>query len=267
MSLSAHLTAEDTPEAAALATRMQRYYETEPGYAAFEQVNSHPAQWEHVRTAIDAVLQRKPRCRVLEVGAGLSGFSTFLADRREAVHYTVQDVTRCNESYLAGVADAVEFGRRAATGGEAFDVIFSTFVFEHIADPRRSLEELFEALEPGGSLFLFCPRYDMPFYLSHSADHYGPARRTLISLFLFGARLWTTLSGRPRFFIHTDPALFHLPWSRDRDAIHWVSLADVRAFFRSRARVERLGIPSHGTKDWIVKHLLQLNVRIIKRDV
>ncbi|MEI8234653.1 MAG: methyltransferase domain-containing protein [Verrucomicrobiota bacterium] len=264
MKFPAHLTHEDAPQAVELGLRMERYYQNEPAYSAFAHVNHLPDQWEHVRAAILAVLEKRPRCRVLEIGAGRSGFANYMQDCKGALHYTVQDVTRCNADYLQTVADAVHFGRVTGMEEGGFDVIFSTFVFEHVGDPRRTLEKLFNSLEEGGSLFLFCPRYDAPFYLSHSANHYGAARRAGIALFLLGARLWTRVSGRPMFFIHTDPALFHLPWSRDCDAIHWVSLWDVRALFRRRGRVERLRIRAGSMKDRIVKNLLQLNVRITR---
>ncbi|MDD5349967.1 MAG: methyltransferase domain-containing protein [Chthoniobacteraceae bacterium] len=265
MKYPAPLAPEDTPQAIALGQRMEQYYQTEPGYAAFTHVNNLPEQWKHIRAAILAVLRKQPQCRVLEVGAGRSGFPSYMADHRASLHYTAQDITQCNADYLAAIADAVHFGRVSAMEDQHFDIIFSTFVFEHESTPRRSLEKLFGMLEPEGSLFLFCPRYDMPLYLPHSADHYSAARRMAITLFLLGARLWTRLSGRPMFFIHTDPALFHLPWGRDRDAIHWVSLGDVRALFRHRGRVERLRLASGGIKDSIVKNLLQLNIRVTRR--
>lgn len=264
MKFPGHLAHEESPQAVQIGLRMARYYQTEATYSAFTHVSELPEQWQHVRAAILAVLQKRSVCRVLEIGAGRSGFAASMQDCRASLHYTAQDITPCTVDYLQGVADAVHIGPVVGMGEERFDVIFSTFVFEHVGDPRRTLEKLFALLEPGGSLFLFCPRYDAPFYLSHSADHYGVVRRAGISLFLLGARLWTRVSGRPMFFVHTDPALFHLPWGRDRDAIHWVSLYDVQALFRGRGRVEWLQLPSWSMKDRIVKTLLQLNVCITR---
>lgn len=242
-------------------TRMDSFYQNTPDYIAFQDVNELPDQWSHVRAAILAVLKDKPVCRVLEFGAGRSGFTGFMRDVRASLHYTAQDVTRTNEEHLRGVADAVHFGSISDLDGE-FDVVFSTFVFEHVSDPRHTLEKLFSSLSKGGTLFIFCPRYDAPFYLSHSADHYSATRRFGIAIALVIARLRAILTAHPIFLIHTDPAVFHIPLTRDRDAIHWASLWDLRLFFRGRALVRRLHLPSGSTKDWIVKNLLQINVAV-----
>ncbi|XHR28747.1 MAG: class I SAM-dependent methyltransferase [Chthoniobacteraceae bacterium] len=243
---------------------MDRFYQTTEEYAAFQHPNEMPEQWPYVRAAIEETLRRKTVCRVLEIGAGRSNFARFLGpDLRGAIHYTTQDVTRSNEDHLRGVADAVHFGSVLELDGP-FDVIFSTFVLEHISDPRRTLAKLFEMLADQGRLFVFCPRYDAPFYLSHSADHYGPARRVAIGLTLLAARAWALVTRRPLFLIHTDPAIFHIDWDRDRDAIHWASLWDLELFFKKRARLEILKLHSMGVKDWIVKNLLQINLCISK---
>jgi len=260
-----NFTNEDDPASVALRTRMDRFYQTTPDYVAFQSTNELPDQWNHVRAAIFSRLEQQPTCRILEIGCGRTGFSDFVKDIRSSIHYTAQDVTRTNEAHLREVADTVHFGSISELKGE-FDVIFSTFAFEHISDPRQTLEKLFGMLTKNGKLFLFCPRYDMPFYISHSADHYGLAKRLGISVLLLMARVWALLTRKPLFLIHTDPAVFHLPLSRDRDAIHWVSLWDLRMFFRNRGIVSKLPLPSGGVKDWIVKKLLQVNVVITRAE-
>ena len=242
---------------------MDSFYQTTQDYCAFQDVNELPEQWGHVRAAIVEVLKTKPVCRILEFGAGKSGFAWYIQDLKPSLHYTAQDITRSNEVHLTKAADAVHFRSLGELEG-TFDVIFSTFAFEHISDPRHTLEKLFSSLTAGGKLFIFCPRYDLPFYLSHSADHYNGLRRLGIALWLVGARLWACFSGRALFLIHADPAIFHLPYYRDRDAIHWTSLWDLEAFFRGRARLKRLKLASGNLKDWIVKNLLQINVEITR---
>lgn len=265
MKLPGSLTSEEAPQGARLRDRMDRFYQTTEEYAAFQHPNEMPEQWPYVRAAIEETLRRKPQCRVLEIGAGRSNFARFLGDLRGSIHYTTQDVTRSNEDHLRQMADAVHFGSVLDLAG-TFDVIFSTFVLEHISDPRRTLEKLFGMLAEGGRLFIFCPRYDAPFYLSHSADHYGRARRIGIGLTLTAARAWALVTRRPLFLIHTDPAIFHIAWDRDRDAIHWASRWDLELFFKNRARLEVLKLHSVGGKDWIVKNLLQINLCISKPD-
>lgn len=265
MNLPGALTREDAPQSVTLRARMDRFYQTTTDYVAFQHPNEMPEQWSYVRAAIAKVLQRQARCRVLEFGAGRSDFARFVGDLRGSLDYTVQDVTASNQDHLAKAADRVHIGSVTDLDGP-FDVIFSTFVLEHISNPRQTLEKLFSMLSPGGCLFIFCPRYDAPFYLSHSADHYSGLRRFGIGLVLAASRLWTLLTRRPLFLIHTDPAIFHIDWDRDRDAIHWASLWDLELFFKSRAQLQRLKLSSGSTKDWIVKNLLQINLRITKGD-
>jgi len=240
---------------------MDSFYQSTQNYSAFQKTSELPDQWRYVREAILAVLKQKPICRILEIGSGRSGFGEFVQDLKPALHYTAQDVTRANADHLWKTADAVHVGSAAQLEGE-FDVIFSTFVLEHISDPRQTLEHLFSLLPRGGKLFIFCPRYDVPFYLSHSADHYSIARRFGISVALVFVRLWALLSRRALFLIHTDPAVFYLPFFRDRDAIHWTSLWDLQSFFHGRGSMRRLKMKSANMKDWIVKNLLQISVEI-----
>ena len=263
MNLPGNLTFEENPVIPDLRTRMDLFYQNTQDYSAFQVVNELPDQWNYVRAAIVSVLKKKPICRILEIGAGKSGFANFVRDLKPSLHYTAQDVTQANKEHLAEAADAVHFSSVTQLESE-FDVIFSTFVLEHISDPRQTLEKLFSSLAKGGKLFIFCPRYDAPFYLPHSADHYSAACRFGIGIFLALARVWGLLARRSLFLVHTDPAIFHLPVYRDRDAIHWTSLWDLQFFFRDRGRMERLKLESGNTKDWIVKNLLQINVEITR---
>ena len=100
---------------------------------------------------------------------------------------------------------------------------------------------------PGGALFEFCPRYAAPFYLSPSTAHLSPPRRVGLAIQVLRARLRTLLTGEPAFPIHHDPAIFHGPFARDRDAVHWVSRLDLAAFFRAQgAVVADLSLPAGG---------------------
>jgi SAM-dependent methyltransferase len=239
---------------------METFYASSNDYTAFQQPSQHPQEWAYVRGAIRKHLQDCQSCRVLEFGAGRTGFASDLDGLRTAVHFAVQDVTPSNADYLHSQADEVHIGEIGGLRGP-FDVIFSTFVLEHVSDPKRTLETLFDLLQPGGSLFLFCPRYDVPFYLSHSADHYGGMHRLAIAAYVCWRRLLTVLTRKPAFLVHSDPALLHMEWRMDRDAIHWASLIDLQMFFRKRGLVQKLAIRSGSLKDWCVKNFLRINLR------
>jgi SAM-dependent methyltransferase len=259
------LTRENDVAVERLRERMDAFYASAVEYSAFQNPSAHPQEWAHVHDAILERAQRPGVCRVLEVGAGRTGFAAALGELRSSVHFTAHDVTSFNADYLRAEADAVQIGALPGSD-ERFDVIFSTFVLEHVSDPERSLETLFGLLNPGGVLIVFCPRYDFPFYISHSADHYGVVRRLVLALYVAARRVGTLLGGRPAFLIHHDPALFHLPWAMDRDAIHWASQLDLRALFRRRGEVRELPLPSGGRKDWFVKNLLRINVAITRKE-
>ncbi len=251
------------PDASALRVALDRFYQNSPAYGAFVAPSDQSNCWRFVVEKVEAVIARKGSCRVLEIGAGRTGFRHFCL--APELHFAAQDVTALNAEYLRTQADEVFVGDLQTVTGR-YDVIFSTFVFEHITNPRATLERAWAMVTPGGALFVFCPRYDMPFYLPPSFDHRSAATRWLTGLFLLGRRVRTWLGGPSAFLIVTDPSVFHREWARDRDAIHLVSLFDLRAFARGRGWLRRCRLPSGSVKDWVVKNLLQVNVAIEKPD-
>ena len=262
---------------AALRRRMDAFYATVADYGDFRRERSeHPGPWGHV---LEAIVRRLAEpgfagpCRVLELGAGRTGFGDVLRARFAtvpgAVHFTVQDVTAQNAEHLRAQADAFHLGpvdELIPGAAGPFHVVFSTYVLEHVTDPAATLSRCLDLLALSGALFVFCPRYDVPFYLSPSASHLGRAGRLGLALRVLAARLHTLLTGDSAFLIHHDPAIFHGPFARDRDAVHWVSRLDLGAFFRARgADVMDLPLPAGPGRDWVVKNLLTVRLRATKR--
>ena len=208
---------------------------------------------------IRQVIDQKGHCHVLEIGAGKSGFASAIEDIRSQVTWTAQDVTRFNIDHLEAVADRVFIGDMDELQTK-FDIIFSFYVFEHLTRPEQNLIKLLDCLHPQGRLFLYCPRYDMPFYLSHSCDHYGPSLKFKIGLFLFYLRIKTLLLRKPVYLIHLDPALFRLPFSIDRDAVHWVSQFSLILTAKKFGSVRRLRYKTSGLSEWIGKHFLKVAI-------
>jgi SAM-dependent methyltransferase len=218
---------EDDPRVDALRRRLDQFYADTDEYTSFQQVNDKPEFWAPIYQKIERTLRHQPTCRVLELGAGRSGFAGYLGPLRAEVHYTAQDVTPANEAFLRQQADALVIGDVAEVEGQ-FDVIFSTFVWEHITDPRQTLARLLSRLGRGGTLFIACPRYDWPGRLSPSARHYPALTRAALGAWLWTKRMGTCLTGRPSWLIHLNPAVLHQPWFRDADAIHWASAFDLK---------------------------------------
>jgi SAM-dependent methyltransferase len=121
---------------------------------------------------------------------------------------TCQDVTATNRTFLQEVADHVVISslNEGVLAPASFDIIFSTHCLEHVARPEALLTTCIAMLKPGGSLLLFAPRYDLPFYLSPSSANMRASEKILLSLRLHLIRLFTVLRGEPAFVIDTNPA-------------------------------------------------------------
>lgn len=221
-------------ESSHLAARLKAFYDATADYDAFHAPSGQHALWRHVAEAVRGKRAKSPdrKVRILEAGAGRSGLALFLRETglREAVSLHAQDVTKANEAWLRTEFDGVTLGDVSEASG-TFDIVLSSYVLEHVTAPRAFLDSLWQRVEPSGVMFLVCPRYDFPFYLPRSADHLGAMDRAILALSLVARRLRTKLTGRPAWLVHKDPSVFHLPFYRDRDAVHWVSLFDLRSYW------------------------------------
>jgi 2-polyprenyl-3-methyl-5-hydroxy-6-metoxy-1,4-benzoquinol methylase len=260
-----------------LEERMQAYYAALPDYPAFHSPSHHPLEWRQV---LADVRSRAPTAEapvsILEFGSGRSGFPVWLRNQLEsfapekAVHVTCQDVTAANVAYLESVADAVVIAplREGVLPAASFEIIFSTHCFEHVARPEQLLHTLLALLKPGGSLLLFTPRYDLPFYLSPSSGNLSSGQRFLLSLRLVLIRLASRLRRRPSFVIDTRPACLDRPFRRDEDAIHWVSNHDLHLFARRAGlSISELDISHHApvfSKQWLIDLFCKLSIRMRK---
>ncbi|OJW75081.1 methyltransferase domain-containing protein [Spirosoma sp. 48-14] len=254
-----------------LRTKLDTFYQQVTDYTAFGTMSNQILSWEKVETEIKQSPNLNIRkIRILEVGAGRSGFAEYLRVKglRDNIYYCAQDVTTQNSVWLHSQADEVFWGDISSiTNRNYFDIIFSTYVFEHVTDPAEHLEKIFSLLMPGGCMLIFCPRYDIPGYLCPSSRHINWLNRLSFIYHWFTSRLDTLTRNQPAFLIQTDLAAFYRPFFIDSDAVHWVSLFDLKAWANSKnAHFKQLilGNPVFGSKDWIVKRFLTCAVRIIK---
>jgi SAM-dependent methyltransferase len=222
---------ESAPAVVELRRRMDAFYSTTTTYLAFEEPVDQSGWFAMFRPQIERLLQAKKRVKVLELGAGRSVFGAFAREFRERLSYHVQDVTPKNREHLQVHADRVHIGDLREID-EKFDLIFHTFVLEHVSTPGPFLEQIKARLEPGGFHVVICPRYDLPGYVCPSMRHLGRPARFMHSLFLAGSRVFSRLDRKPRFWVNTDPAMLHRPWYRDADAVHLVGRFDVEQWHR-----------------------------------
>lgn len=264
------LISEDNPRVVQLRAKMEAFYGGYRDYKAFSRPSNVEYAWEKLVPEIRLRVERQGLCRVLEFGAGCTGFPSFLQARgmRGLVRLTLHDVTRLNVEWLEKSGDEVVIGPVSALSG-TYDLIFSTFVLEHMTDPKSGLESLWRLVAPGGVLVIVSPRYDFPYYLPPSCDHVSKWTRLNLSTALLWRRITTLLTGRPGFFLLDDLAMFHLGWEQDRDAVHLASHFDLKALFRRPdASISSLKCNEKWSaaswKHWFIRRFLQVCIKITK---
>jgi len=252
-----------------LKVKLDNFYGTVSDYTAFETPSEQSNCWKHIADKLTLLGSSSKKIKILEVGAGRSGFGIFLSKLglRDACIWVAQDVTNQNSEWLEAHADKVILGDiEKLPMDDCYDIIFSTFVLEHVVNPSAHLNRIANLLKPSkGTLFIFCPRYDLPCYLSPSSRHLTKSLRIKFLLFSIFSRIKTILTGKPAFLIQTDLAAFHQPFFTDADAVHWPSLYDLKSFSHNQGAVLsklKIGTPKLFCKDWIVKRLLTIAVRI-----
>jgi SAM-dependent methyltransferase len=260
-SLPAMFGSERDEAAAELRRRLDAFYASTQTYDAFQRPNQLDDYWEPIRRDIESRVAKGQQVRALEFGAGCTGFRAYLGDLAPRITYHVQDVTDRHRAYLQTQADQLFFTDIREIR-ERYDVIFSTYVWEHITTPQQVLDHLLGLLNPGGTIFIASPRYDFPFYMSPSIRHEPKPRQLRVALWVALQRLRVLVGGRPRFLIHLDPAVLHVPWYRDADAIHWVSQWDITRHLRSRYHVRPVRLPIKGWRRQFWLRCLLLYLRI-----
>lgn len=261
-----------------LEERMQIYYAGVPDYPAFHTSSHHPLEWQYVLRAVRGCASaNQAPVTILEFGAGRSGFPAWLRHQLMAagdtttVQITCQDVTATNRNYLQQVADAVVIAplQEGVLPSASFNIIFSTHCFEHVVRPEQLLHALTHLLKAEGSLLLFAPRYDLPFYLSPSCSDLSLGQRLLLSLQLQLIRLHCRLRRCPSFVIDTRPACLDRSFRRDADAIHWVSSHDLELFAHGAGfTIRELDISRHApafSKQWLIDAFCKLSIELRKQ--
>lgn len=192
-----------------LNNRLNEFYENVPDYLAFLSPSMQTDAWSIIFKNIGSPRPLKNK-RVLEVGAGRSGLSNWLISKniRENYFLVSQDVTGQNEDYLKQYSDEVFIGNLLELKNEKFDVIFSTYVLEHVTNPLEHLEYLWSILDVNGDIYIFCPRYDFPGYFPPSTRHLKFFQKFKIFFIHIWNRLRTFFYRKPAFLIQTDLACF-----------------------------------------------------------
>ena len=259
------LTDESDPLVDELRSRLDAYYQSASDYVAFDEVNAKPVFWKPVIERARSIASKRERCDILEIGSGMTGFPHALGGDLDGISFSAQDVTSRNEEHLRSVADNVYISDLSEIKDQ-FDVIFSTFVFEHITSPNATLQHMLGLLKPGGSIFIACPRYGFPLYMPPSARHYGRLKRMRVMTSFLARRMRAWITGKPAFVIHTDPAILTHPYYVDADAVHWPSIRDIRQSLPSGYSLRRVELDIKGLRGLLYRKLMLISVEIRKDD-
>lgn len=116
------------------------------------------------RLGMIAQWTRLERARVLVAGCGVGMYARQIK-RRYTHSVTAFDIEidRARAARQEIPLSLVAAGENIPFGDSEFDIALSHEVIEHVADDRRSLQELLRVLKPGGRLVLFCPNRWYPF--------------------------------------------------------------------------------------------------------
>jgi hypothetical protein len=255
------ITENNTSGIVELEERLADFYANTDSYDAFQRQSWHPHMWMLIVNLLPEPSEKR-LFRVLEIGAGRSGLDRFLKENttpetRKTIHLCCQDITKQNIAYLEENADEVVIDDIHSIGGE-WDVITHSYVFEHIVRPQAFLSTIYNLLSLGGRHIFQCPRYDLPIYAPPSMDHLGVLEKCRINL--------KRCLSSEKFLIIDDPSIFHLPFYRDRDAIHLTSKAGIIRHHRGFGEIDSFEVTSAGFKDFILKKILTLKVIIKKTE-
>jgi SAM-dependent methyltransferase len=99
---------------------------------------------------------------VLEDGCGVGMYMQHLSSRSGKLVGLDFDRERTRDTRALGLDVVNAAGEHLPFLSEAFDLIFSNEVIEHVADDRQAIAEMTRTLKPGGRLVLFCPNAGYP---------------------------------------------------------------------------------------------------------
>lgn len=256
------------PQILGLRRCLDEFYRCTHDYTAFHAPPDNSGYYRAMEPFVRSAIEASASATILEVGAGLPTFTEYFKEVRGRFQYHVQDVTPQNREYLENLADRVFIGDLADIRSDRqYDLIFSTFVLEHVSTPAPFLANVERLLRPGGWHVMFCPRYDAPGYLCPSLRHLSLAKRQTVKARLAFSRIAALFDGRVRFWVNPDPSVLHRHWYRDADAVHLVSRRDLEKWHRQHGfTITRLELPSRGWRQHLLHKLLIVSLACQKAD-
>lgn len=141
-------------------------------------------EWRSSGEVLDAMVRSHvtPDSRVLDLGCGRGGaVEEFWRDVRLTAGVD-PDALSLAEHRTAGMPLIRGAGERLPFVGDAFDLVISVWVLEHLPDPAAALAEVRRVLRPGGHFVFLTPNLKHPvLWLNRVGKALPGAQRRLVS--------------------------------------------------------------------------------------
>jgi SAM-dependent methyltransferase len=137
--------------------------------------------------ALKAIVAAHPEAKILELGAGRRPSFTIAEMPSTVKTYTVNDISPDELALLPQDYDRACFdvSGDASNFSDRYDVVFSRFLAEHVADGEAMHRNVYQVLRDGGTAFHLIPTlYAVPFVI----NKYLPERLTSWVLAKFAPR-------------------------------------------------------------------------------
>jgi SAM-dependent methyltransferase len=218
-------------------SRLARYYRSSEAYALMLEQQGAEAFARYVELFTAWV---PPGGRVVDVGCGV-GTSTYLL-RRAGYEALGTDLS---ERFLPdgpGFA-VVDFEDAGGLPDASFDAAGALNVLEHIASPRRFLDEMIRVVAPGGHIVLASPNLTSPLVglrvlvdLARGRTPYLGVRRPAAAIALVSRNLVRSVRAARGVdaFAPRAPDLDSGIVGYDVDAVYWTNAAEVRRHLERR---------------------------------
>jgi SAM-dependent methyltransferase len=111
-------------------------------------------------------MNRAPCPRALDIGIGLGAIANRLREHAEefiGIDISGENLTRIRQQTQGESVDLLKMSsEHLGFSGSLFDIVLLIDVLEHVADDKRTLDEIFRVLRPGGFLIVTAPNKLFP---------------------------------------------------------------------------------------------------------
>ncbi len=228
---------------------MQRFYAEHPLY--YDAISSNEVSWSDPSNYVymDVLARAVSAGAVLEVGCGTSSIlatGRVGSDRYTGVDFSETQLATNRERYPDARFVPLSNPGKLPFADEAFDMVFSMFVLEHVVYPQRFLQENLRVLKSGGTLCLLCPNFLGASYMTSQRSGFSPGtgreklqRGAIWDAIATGwdnkvrvpvACRYRSILARitPKFYINTRPRCFVDAFSPDVDAVYLTYLPEIQ---------------------------------------